>query len=359
MTEDIRSSPSVSSSRRKYVKNKVSNIKSKISAPSLSLFNENLSLTENISSAKESLSLSLPLPGPDRIKEKVRGFTDMKLLRSKSCERVLQRCRKGFERVTKLKKESQPEDHFYHTATLRQSRRSRTKKAKPSVTTYSQYARAVCDVTPSPYDTEALHLHVGDLIGIISKHPSGQWTGECEGKVGRFKFINVEIVEGESVTVNSLQGSTVDNISDLLTKLNLSDLTSKLELNGFDKLECLETISRADLTYLGVASTTEQDKIIQAGALLRSGSLKVATPAEEGENQPDSGYFDGEREGEGEAAGRQRSTPRSSLYSLSEVEEADFQCNYRPESMRRTSQLSTFSQNSSALSCSHLSQLKF
>ena len=339
------------------MRNKVSNIKSKISAPSLSLFNENL--TENISSAKESLSLSLPLPGSERIKEKVRGFTDMKLLRSKSCERVLQRCRKGLERVTKQKKEAQPEDHFYHNATLRQSRRSRSKKAVPSVTTYSQYARAICDVTPSPYDTEALHLHVGDLVGIISKHPSGLWMGECGGKVGRFKFINVEIVEGESVTVNSLQGSTVHNISDLLTKLNLSDLTSKLELNGFDKLECLETISRADLTYLGVASTTEQDKIIQAGALLRSGSLKVATPAEEGENQPDSGYFDGEREGEEEAAGRQRSTPRSSLYSLSEVEEADFQCNYRPESMRRTSQLSTFSQNSSALSCSHLSQLKF
>ena len=344
------------------MKNKVSSIKSKISAPSLSLFNENLSLTENISSARESLSLSLPLPGPDRIKEKVRGLTDMKLLRSKSCERVLQRCRKGFERVTKLKKESQPEDHFYHTATLRQSRRSRSKKAKPSVTTYSQYARAVCDVTPSPYDTEALHLHVGDLIGIISKHPSGLWMGECDGKVGRFKFINVEIVEGESVSVNSLQGSTVDNISDLLTKLNLSDLTSKLELNGFDKLECLETVSRADLSYLGVLSTSEQDKIIQAGALLRSGSLKVTTPeAGEGDNQPDSGYFDcgGEGEGEGEGAGRQRSTPRSSLYSLSEVEETDTQCNYRrPESRRRPSQLSTFSQNS-ALSCSHLSQLQF
>ena len=341
------------------MKNKVSNIKSKISAPSLSLFNENL--TENISSAKESLSLSLPLPGPERIKEKVRGFSDMRLLRSKSCERVLQRCRKGFERVTKLKKETQPEDHFYHTATLRQSRRSRSKKAVPSVTTYSQYARAIVDVTPSPYDTEALHLHVGDLVGIISKHPSGQWMGECGGKVGRFKFINVEIVEGESVSVNSLQGSTVDNISDLLTKLNLSDLTSKLELNGFDKLESLETVSRADLSYLGVLSTTEQDKIIQAGALLRSGSLRVtATPTEDGENQPDSGYFDcGEVEREREGAGRQRlSTPRSSLYSLSEAEETEFQCNYRSHSRRRTSQLSTFSQ-ASGLSCSHISQLQF
>ena len=34
---------------------------------------------------------------------------------------------------------------------------------------YESYARAVVDVTPSPYDTEALPLHAGDLIGVIHK----------------------------------------------------------------------------------------------------------------------------------------------------------------------------------------------
>ena len=29
--------------------------------------------------------------------------------------------------------------------------------------------RAVVDVIPSPYDTEALPLHAGDLIGVIHK----------------------------------------------------------------------------------------------------------------------------------------------------------------------------------------------
>ena len=355
MTEDISNCPQ-QASRKKSVRNKVSKIKSKISAPSLSLFNE--SLTENICNATESLSLSLPLPTTDRIKEKVKGFgTDMKLLRSKSCERVLSRCRRGFERV--MKKEAQPEDHFYHSATLRQSRRSRSKKAKPSVTTYSTYARAVSDVTPSPYDTEALQLHVGDLIGIISQHPGGDWVGEVGGKVGRFKFINVEIVEAEAVAdMKALDGSSVDSMSDLLTKLNLSELTSKLELNGFDKLESLETISRADLEYLGVVSRTEQDKIIQAGSLLRSGGIRVSEPGDE--SNLDSGYFECGG-GSVEGAGRRVTssiTPRSSLCSLSETEEIDFSLTLRGEGRRRSSQLSTFSQNS-VLSCSQLSDLKF
>ena len=125
---------------------------------------------------------------------------------------------------------------------MRQSRRSRTRKAKPTKKSYSKYARAVVDVTPSPYDTEALSLRVGDLIGIISQHPSGIWTGECEGKVGRFKFINVELVETDKD--NHKEALTVSSLSDLLHSLELAHLTSKLELNGYDKLESLETITR-------------------------------------------------------------------------------------------------------------------
>ena len=34
---------------------------------------------------------------------------------------------------------------------------------------YESYARAVVDVTPSPYDTEALPIQAGDLIGVIHK----------------------------------------------------------------------------------------------------------------------------------------------------------------------------------------------
>ena len=39
----------------------------------------------------------------------------------------------------------------------------------------------------------------GDLIQIIRKHPSGIWEGECAGRVGRFKFINVEELEEQEL----------------------------------------------------------------------------------------------------------------------------------------------------------------
>ena len=107
-------------------------------------------------------------------------------------------------------------------------------------------------MTPSPYDTEALPLHAGDLIGVIHKvntvkmkttatenfkitfflqHPSGTWLGECEGRVGRFKFINVVEVEGlmgeksteeEEEEVGELDASSVP---ELLASLGLHQLT--------------------------------------------------------------------------------------------------------------------------------------
>merc|ERR1719348_283912 len=203
-------------------KETVHNLKSKFSTPSLSLLNE--SLTDSLVTATESMSLSLPLKSSlnvggktEKFRERVKTFgSDMKKLRSKSCERVFQRCRKGFDRA--VGKEEQPVENFQYSATLRQSRRCRTKKAKPSKRNYSKYARAITDVTPSPYDSEALSLRVGDLIGVISQHPSGIWTGECEGKVGRFKFINVEMVEYSEVA-GGKDKETVTTLSDLLQKL--------------------------------------------------------------------------------------------------------------------------------------------
>ena len=90
-----------------------------------------------------------------------------KRLRSRSCERVLRRCR-GLGRVVRGKESPLP-DTFQASATLRRSRRSRGDKARPARRIYSCYARAVEDYTPSPYDTEALPLRAGDLIGVIHK----------------------------------------------------------------------------------------------------------------------------------------------------------------------------------------------
>lgn len=263
-------------------KETVNNIKSKFSTPQLSIFNENLA------SATEAMSLSLPIgANSDKFRSRVKSFgSDIRRLRSKSCERVFQRCRKGFEKV--VKKEQQQEDYFTQSTTLRQSRRCRTRKAKPNQKTYKQYARALVDVTPSPYDCEALSLRVGDLIGVISQHPSGIWMGECDGKIGRFKFINVELVE-YSIEAAVTEKETVCTLTDLLLKLELSHLSSKLELNGYDNLDCLESITRKDLDYLGVRDIPEQDKLIQAGASIRNGDLQIPKIQED---RLDSGYFD-------------------------------------------------------------------
>ena len=37
-------------------------------------------------------------------------------------------------------------------------------------------------------------LQRGDTIDIISMNPSGLWRGKSQGRVGHFKFINVELL---------------------------------------------------------------------------------------------------------------------------------------------------------------------
>ena len=290
-----------------------------ISSPSLTVFSE--SLSDSLVTATESLSLSLP--SPKRIRERARTLgSDIRKLRSKSCERVLQRCRTGLEKV--VKKDPQPPDYFHQQATLRRSRRSGKNKAKPCKRVYDSYARAVVNYTPSPYEEDGLALCVGDLVGVITRHPSGMWVGECQGKVGRFKFINVELVETKSGTCQDLLGKeNIATMADLLEKLGLTHLTSKLELNGFDQLETLETVTRADLEFLAITDREEQDKLIAAGTFLLE---KQKT-----EERLDSGYFDCENSDEIKESlppllfshrhySALSSTPRSSLCSSSESE---------------------------------------
>ena len=53
-------------------------------------------------------------------------------------------------------------------------------------------ARALKDCVPSPYDTEALAFRKGDTIKVTEMNASGLWRGECRGKEGKFKFIDVK-----------------------------------------------------------------------------------------------------------------------------------------------------------------------
>lgn len=55
-------------------------------------------------------------------------------------------------------------------------------------------ARALVDCVPSPYDKESLRFKKGDIIDIISMNVSGNWKGFAHGRIGTFKFINVELI---------------------------------------------------------------------------------------------------------------------------------------------------------------------
>ena len=53
-------------------------------------------------------------------------------------------------------------------------------------------ATALKDCVPSPYDTEALAFRKGDKIKVTEMNVTGLWRGQCRGKEGKFKFIDVK-----------------------------------------------------------------------------------------------------------------------------------------------------------------------
>ena len=57
-------------------------------------------------------------------------------------------------------------------------------------------ATALKDCVPSPYDTEALAFRKGDTIKVTEMNVSGLWRGQCRGKEGKFKFIDVKTHNG-------------------------------------------------------------------------------------------------------------------------------------------------------------------
>lgn len=144
-------------------------------------------------------------------------------------------------------------------------------------------AKALVDSLPNPYDKEALKFKVstlrtttvhalitshspplqkGELIDVLSMNASGIWKGRCHGRVGHFKFINVEVLPevqrmkssssktlapgGSARLANSSGGgSNISNnggsgnlnsgpssVEDLLMRIGLKEYTSVFVLNG-------------------------------------------------------------------------------------------------------------------------------
>ncbi|XP_043947064.1 uncharacterized protein LOC108031378 isoform X5 [Drosophila biarmipes] len=145
-------------------------------------------------------------------------------------------------------------------------------------------AKALVDSLPNPYDKEALKFKKGELIDVLSMNASGIWKGRCHGRVGHFKFINVEVLPEQRMKNSSSKtlapGSRLANpgngshnggpcsVEDLLIRIGLKEYTSVFVLNGYEDLELFKELEPADLDYLGILNQEHRAKLLTAVQLL-------------------------------------------------------------------------------------------
>lgn len=79
----------------------------------------------------------------------------------------------------------------------------------------------------------------GDIIEVISMNASGVWRGRCHGRLGFFKFINVEVLPEQRCrnNLNTINSRNANNggpvsVEDLLVRIGLKEYTSVFVLNG-------------------------------------------------------------------------------------------------------------------------------
>lgn len=82
----------------------------------------------------------------------------------------------------------------------------------------------------------------GDIIDIIAKHKTGIWVGMAQGKVGHFKFINVEEMDEERKTkhrrrkINNEWNKKPETLEELLKQLDLQVIYDLYILMYFFKI---------------------------------------------------------------------------------------------------------------------------
>uniref|UniRef100_A0A1A9WDR7 SAM domain-containing protein n=1 Tax=Glossina brevipalpis TaxID=37001 RepID=A0A1A9WDR7_9MUSC len=167
-------------------------------------------------------------------------------------------------------------------------------------------AKALVDSMPNPYDKDALKFKKGDIIDVLSMNASGVWKGRCHGRLGHFKFINVEVIpeqrlkhshskglptvvgksiasSGVGITVGGgggvigggiggsarhMTSNGPHSVEDLLMRIGLKEYTSVFILNGYEDLELFKELEPADLDYLGIINPEHRAKLLTAVQLL-------------------------------------------------------------------------------------------
>uniref|UniRef100_A0A1B0AV93 SH3 domain-containing protein n=1 Tax=Glossina palpalis gambiensis TaxID=67801 RepID=A0A1B0AV93_9MUSC len=164
-------------------------------------------------------------------------------------------------------------------------------------------AKALVDSMPNPYDKDALKFKKGDIIDVLSMNASGVWKGRCHGRLGHFKFINVEVIPEQrlkhshskglpTVVGKSIAGAGVGitvgggggiiggvggsarhmtsngphSVEDLLMRIGLKEYTSVFILNGYEDLELFKELEPADLDYLGIVNPEHPTNFPQTGS---------------------------------------------------------------------------------------------
>ncbi|CAD6994988.1 unnamed protein product [Ceratitis capitata] len=157
-------------------------------------------------------------------------------------------------------------------------------------------AKALVDSMPNPYDKDALKFKKGDIIDVLSMNASGIWKGRCHGRIGHFKFINVEVLPeqrlkssnskilcagglsmggigggvgmGGGAGMRHVGNNGPSSVEDLLFRIGLKEYTSVFILNGYEDLELFKELEPADLDYLGIVNQEHRAKLLTAVQLL-------------------------------------------------------------------------------------------
>ena len=130
---------------------------------------------------------------------------------------------------------------------------------------YIGKAIVVIDFTPNPYDREALRLRRGDIIDVIETNPNGTWRGHCNGRIGNFKFLNVETIPSRGVRSSRDPDETrMTSVQELLTQLSMEQYLSVFILNGYDSLDSLCKVDKPTLEYFGIVDARQQRELLAA-----------------------------------------------------------------------------------------------
>ncbi|CAG9807628.1 unnamed protein product [Chironomus riparius] len=153
-------------------------------------------------------------------------------------------------------------------------------------------AKAIVDSATFPYEKDALKFKKGDIIDVLSMNASGVWKGCMNGRIGHFKFINVEVMpEQKGKALNKLdrtRNTCPSTVDELLNRIGLKEYTSVFVLNGYEDLELFKELEPADLDYLGILNQEHRAKLLAAVQLLHAidsaGSDDVAGSSSENDD---------------------------------------------------------------------------